>query len=398
VGKALKPIRITNATLKNKGKTITNYIHVFDERLKKYFKSFHFYAEYDQDVSEVPLGILNIPALSSMIHFAWAVGADIEVEELDETYFNGIKNAREIFSSNPAYKFLSFNSRLHVGKTVKNTFKKTGKTSLLFSGGIDSTASQILRKPDQLIMIWGLDIPTEWEELWLKIKENYSHLPLTFIKTNTLELHDLGKLYELGKPCSAGYYAGYSFSMITFGVCPPATIERVDNVMMASTYPIRQYGNPNYPFQNYKPHLLVDNHLGWANIETFDVENDYNRPEKIERIIKPYFEENGPSVLRVCGNLKHLKSREDKNSLNCNQCDKCSEAIAILCNYGIDPNTCGFTVNAETLKQIKEDIIVERFNVHRTRYFWGELKKHIDTKHDLHGSRVFLEWLRGYDI
>lgn len=400
MGETMKPIKITDAVLKNKGRIVTNYIHVFDELLRKYFKAFHFYAEYDRDVSDVPLSILNIPVLSSVLHFAWAVGVDVEMNELDETYFDGMKRVKEIYKNHPAYQFLSFDSTLNVSKTRKNTYERKNRSALLFSGGLDSLSSYISRKPDQLIMIWGLDVPTTWSEFWSKVVETYGHLPLATIKTNTREIYNQNILNGLGSDCPAGYYAGYSFNLITFGVCPPATVGRVDNVMMASTFPIRQYGNPTYPFQNYKPHLLVDNNLGWANIETFDVENDFNRPEKIERFIKPHFEEHAPSVIRVCGNIKHLQIRDDKSKLNCSLCDKCSLAIASLSNYGIDPTNCGFDVQKKTFAQIKRNILQQSFNYARQRHFWGELKKHIkeEINSDFYGSRSFLEWLRGYEL
>ncbi len=98
-----KPIRIQNATLHKDGTRIENYIHVFDKRLHKYFKSFHFYAEYDHDVSNVPLGILNIPALSAVVHFAWAVGINVEVGEIDETYLQELEKVRQIYAENSGY-------------------------------------------------------------------------------------------------------------------------------------------------------------------------------------------------------------------------------------------------------------------------------------------------------
>lgn len=400
MGETMKPIKITDAVLKNKGRTVTNYIHVFDERLRKYFNAFHFYAEYDRDVSDVPISILNIPALSSVLHFAWAVGVDVEINELDETYFDGMKRVKEIYENHPAYRFLSFDSTLNVSKTRKNKYKRKNRSALLFSGGLDSLSSYISRKPDQLIMIWGLDIPTNWSEFWNQVIEKYEHLPLTTIKTNTLEIYKQNTLNGLGSDCPAGYYAGYSFNLITFGVCPPVAVGNVDKVMMASTYPIRQYGNPTYPFQNYKPHVLVDNNLGWANIETFDVENDFNRPEKIERFVKPYFETHGPSLIRVCGNIKQLQNKANKSKLNCSLCDKCGRAIALLSNYNIDPNDCGFCLNEKTFARIKNNIISGKFTYGREKYYWGEQQKHIkeEISSDFCGSRSFLEWLRGYEL
>jgi len=391
--------------LENGGRRIVNHLEV-DRKLGSFFKSCEFYAEYDRDVSDLPLGILNIPALSSVLHFAWAVGCDVKMGELDETHLRGLEKAKNIFSSNPAYKFLSFDGSLDVSKTTENTFEKQNRQSLLFSGGLDSTASQIRRKPERLIMIWGLDVPTSWigrgrtGGFWNRVVKTYEHLPLTFIKSNTLEIYDLSLLFSLGKENTAGYYAGFAYSLITFGLCPPATVGDVDNVMMASTYPTRQYGDPNYPFQNYKPHHLVDRHLGWANVETFDVETEYNRPEKVEKFIKPHFDVNGPSVIRVCGHRSFLKARKDKSKLNCGICDKCGRVITTLSNYGINPTACGYDVHEKTFAQIKNNIVYKRYNPEKERYFWGEIKKHINKniENDFYGSRNFLKWLEEYKL
>lgn len=398
-------ITIEDAIIKNSGRRVTNHLKI-DGALKRFFRSAEFYAEYDRDVSRLPLGILNIPALSSILHFAWAVGGDVKMGELDETHLRGLEKAKNIFSSNPAYKFLSFDSSLDASKPTENSFEKQNRQSLLFSGGLDSTASQIRRRPERLIMIWGLDIPTTWVErgrakgFWTRVVKTYEHLPLTFIKSNTIEIYDLSLLFSLGKGNTAGYYAAFPYSLITFGLCPPATVGDVDNVMMSSTYPTRQYADPDYPFQNYKPHHLVDRHLGWANVATLDVETEYNRPEKIEKFIKPHFDANGPSMIRVCGHRSFLKARKDKSKLNCSICDKCGRAIATLSNYGINPRSCGYDIHEKTFAQIKNNIVHERYNPDKEGYFWGEIKKHIneDLTHDFYGSRAFLSWLRKYEL
>lgn len=391
-------ITIEKAVFKNRKRRITNKLKI-ERELKYFFRNNRFYAEYDRRIADVPLGIRNIPAVSSVIHFAWAVGCDVTVGELDETYLKGLEEVKKIFMKTPAYRFLSFEGELNVGKVTDSEFETQDRSALLFSGGIDSTASYISRKPEQLISIWGLDVPTHWWGFWRQIMKTYAHLHVTPIKTNTLELYS-NSLYELGKEISAGYYAGFAYSIITFGVCPPATVNNVDSVMMASTFPLRYYGNPDYPFQNYKPHYYVDQHLGWANIKTLDVENDHDRPEKIRTFIKPHFEEQGSQQIRVCGHLAMLKVREDKSKLNCSYCDKCQVAIASLSNFDIDPNICGFNVHDKTFTQIKNNIVSKRFVYVRQKYFWENLKKNLnrEVRNDFHGSREFLEWLGEYQL
>lgn len=393
-------ITVENANIKNDGKRIINRIKI-DCKLKHYFKSNEFYAEYEKDVSDVPLGLLNIPALSSILHFAWAVGSDVTISELDETHLKGLEKVKKIFMDNPAYDFLSFEGELNVDKVSCNEFEKQKRQALLFSGGLDSMTSYISQKPEQLIMIWGLDVPTSWVDFWGQIKKTYEDLPITTIKSNTLELYDLGLVTKIGESNTAGYYAAFCYSLVTFGVCPPITVENVDNVMMASTFPIQYYLDSDYPFQCYKPHFFVDRQLGWANIETFDVENEYNRPMKIEKFIKPYFEEHGYSQIRTCGRLAFLNARKDKAKLNCSLCDKCQLLISLLSNYDMNPELCGFNINEVTFPSIKNNIVDKRWPAQeRQKYFWGELKKHINDniENDYCGSKEFLSWLKTYEL
>jgi len=208
-------IVIDDSILTNEGKRVTNQITT-PPKLRHFFKTTEFYVEYDKDVSGVPLGILNIPALSSIIHFAWAVGCDVTIGELDETHLKGLEKAKKIFMKNQAYNFLSFEGELNINKVIGIEFEKQNRKALLFSGGLDSMASNISQKPEQLIMIWGLDVPTSWVDFWEKIKNTYKNLPITAIKSNTLELYDLGLVDEIGKSNTAGYYAAFCYSPVSY--------------------------------------------------------------------------------------------------------------------------------------------------------------------------------------
>jgi len=51
-------------------------------RLQKYFRSRDFFTIYDE-VIDADKSILNIPALSTVLPFAWLTGVDVYVDELD---------------------------------------------------------------------------------------------------------------------------------------------------------------------------------------------------------------------------------------------------------------------------------------------------------------------------
>jgi len=396
----LKTIRIQNATLHKDGKVIRNYIHVFDKELHKYFKTFQFYTEYPHDVSKVPLSILNIPALSSVTAFAWSLGLNLEIDELDETYFEGIENARLINQSNNFLKPISFKTELIAKKTVRNESDINGKEGLFFSGGLDSLASFLLRKPPVTIMYWGYDIPLNWEAFWKKVIKEYADINPLPVKTNSYDLFNKEEVHSgIGQKLPVDLWSSLAFSIHTFGVSAPIAVDRVDSLIMASTYPSRWLNHPDYPFLN-RPQLYANQHLGFADVKTSDVEHELNRVDKVKRIIKPNFEKEGYRTIRTCGHIEMLRSRKRKDLINCCTCYKCLRTIGNLVAGGVDPNKCGFHVDESTYKKIKSVLTSKVGNVKRIHAYWRPIKRGIPAKieKDFKGSRKFLEWLRGYDL
>jgi len=398
-------IVIDDSILTNEGKRVTNQITT-PPKLRHFFKTTEFYVEYDKDVSGVPLGILNIPALSSIIHFAWAVGCDVTIGELDETYLQGLEKTRLLLKDHQGFESLKFTTSIKVENIVKNSFNNlTGSKGLFFSGGCDSTAAYIKYCEDnpKLIMIWGLDIPTAWKKLWEKTTAKYSWMNILKIKTNTEDMYNRSMsngLDSLGSSIQEGYRPGYSFSFNTFGVTAPLTVvEGINDLMLSSTYPSREYNDLRYPWANRRPNHIIDEYMGWSNVKTRDVLCEYSTNEKIKHLIKPYFEEHGPLFLRSCGFRVYLERRKFKR-LNCLECDKCERVIGMLIVNGIDPNICGFRIFRDTFDRIKNNIKNKRWNQKYLKYHWKEIKTSISEKinQDINGSREFLEWLRTYEL
>ena len=396
----LKTIRIQDATLHQNGRRIENYIHVFDKQLHKYFKTFQFYTEYNRDISKVPLSILNIPALSAVTAFAWSLGLNLEIDELDETYFEGLENARLINQANSFLKPISFDTELTAKKTVRNESDLNGKEGLFFSGGLDSLASYLLRKPPVTIMYWGYDIPLNWESFWKKVKKEYADINPLPVKTNSLNMFNNEEVHSgIGRKLPVDLWSSLAFSIHTFGVSAPLAVDRVESLMMASTYPSRWLNHPEYPFLN-RPQLYANQHLGFADVKTSDVEHELNRVDKVKRIIKPHFEKEGYRTIRTCGHIERLRNRERKELLNCCTCYKCLRTIGNLVVGGVDPNRCGFHVDESTYRKIKSVLTSKVGNVKRIHAYWQPIKWAIPMRieEDFNGSRKFLEWLRGYDL
>lgn len=389
-------ITIHDATIQNDGRKITNFIEA-TPNAQRFFKSNIFWAEYDRSITDVPLSILNIPALSTIIHFAMAVGCDVSIGEVDKTYLKGIEKTKKLLRYHPGFQAMSFDCTVHA-EPIENTFNGD-KKGMLFSGGVDSTSSRIahLHEKPTLIFIRGIDMPLSWKAFWHRVVDHYKHLGLRTIESNTEEIYGLQHA-QLGKNIMEGYMPGYSFSINRLGVCAPLTVaEGIDTLMLSSTYPEREYGDPDYPWTRNRVNWIIDEYLSWADVEVYDVEGEYTTTEKIQQLIKPHFQEHGPSTIRSCGHVRFLGT---VNTIwfNCCRCDKCQRVIGSLAVSGVDPRTCGFPTTPKTYEQMRFDTEKLVWNPFYLYYHWKEVQRLIpdEITEDFGGSKAFLEWLRGH--
>lgn len=372
-------IVVSDAVLSDSGRRVDN-TYTVDPTLKPYFTDTKFYAEYPRDMSEVPRGLLNIPALSTAVHFAVAVGADIEVQgEVDETYLKACAEAQGYLKSAPGFESLKCISKVS-GKAVKTPRYDVSKQGLLFSGGSDSTCSWVkrIREEPLLYMVWGLDIPTWWPEFWEKIRAKYVdelHIPnLRIVKSNTEDLYATNNLYSLGAKLTEGYRPTYSFSVNALGVLAPLTyLDGVGLLQLSSTYPSRHYLNPRYPWARYRPSFIVNQFWRWGNTRCAEVDHEYSTTEKIRLFLKPHLDAGNKIFLRSCGHRVNLQAQKLQN-FNCNLCDKCQRTIGMLAVNGIDPRSVGFPVSNQIWAQTRTDIETKRWNPVYLKYHWEEVQ------------------------
>ena len=69
----------------------------FSKDVGKYFFKNHFEVYYDKNIEGVDESILSIPAVCVVIHIAWATGADLYVDKLDETFLGCLPKIRKVF-------------------------------------------------------------------------------------------------------------------------------------------------------------------------------------------------------------------------------------------------------------------------------------------------------------
>lgn len=369
------------------------------KKVQKFFSSNMLVFEYDQDISGVDPSILSIPAVASIIGAAWAIGADVHVESLDDKYVEALNRIKLVIKE--WYPKLPFSTEL-VTEPGSNSCP-ADKFGLLFTGGLDAVTSYIKHREKDLTLITvsgkGGHISS--------YKQNNNELngfltkksPHNMIKTNIEQVLDV---LFFNKKFSLDWWMNIAHGTVLTSLCAPLTcVEKIGTLFISSSF---TYAS-NFAWGS---HPLIDNKLRWANTKVVHDNFEANRQEKIRVFLKDYITETGKfPTLKVCSYYADLGA-------NCQRCEKCSRTIVGLLVEGIDPNKCGFIINANTLNRIKESLRdgqffrrrklaekgLTKFNRTASIDEWEEIREVVPEKieKDDYGAKQFFEWLRDFDI
>jgi len=373
----------------------------YSGRARKYFSSKRFYLEYGEDIGGLDPSILSVPVVSGVITAAWAVGVDLHVETLDETYLKSLYKMKSLMK--PLFSDFSFSTEIDVGDVVSNRFDNDG-CGLLFTSGIDSITSYIKHKREKpdLIKIWGAEIPFDDRKNWERtfgivadfaVREG---VWLHVVRTNIPRVLNDRVLYrEFG----LNWWLDVNYGIVLTNLCAPLTcVTGVGTLYFAS-------GDPLLDLRSKRWNSLY-NKIGWANVNVVFDNYEVSRQLKIRYFLRDFVKKYSPVFLKVCNILP---------ASNCGKCEKCLRTITGLVLEGIDPNKCGFNdVDGRTLNFIKESFmkkklltrkwIIERRADSRKKIsesaFWRDAQKNVPDvlENSLNGSEEFLEWFRTFDI
>jgi len=359
--------------------------------LRNYFLTDTSYVRYDSaiDLKKVGHSVLAIPMVSLIAPIAWAVGADVLIEELDAAYLQALGKIRDVFQGfHPQF---SFSTTISVRELILNEFGGD-RSGLLFSGGVDSLTSYLRHrdeKPD-LVSIWGLpDIPPFeekfWSRMWADICSLANHEGVRAFQVKTDMWRNINREL-LGKRFGVLWYGGVAAGLWLLGLSAPVTAARgIKTMIIASSY-TADYVKP----RGFHP--LIDHNVSWADVRVVHDGYELSRQQKLQYLCR---RENLDhlSNLRVC--------RDSALRTNCGNCEKCFRTIAGLVAAGVNPSQCNFDVDTKTLPRIKDCFIKGKMALREGELFmWGDIQRHlpehIDT--DILGSGEFLRWLREFDL
>lgn len=375
----------------------------YPKQVEKYFSSNTIVIQYEESIKGTEQSILNIPALSSLITVAWAIGTDIYVNEIDKTYLESLNNIKKVLRS--WYPHFSFNTKINVEGIVTNNINKKKIKGLLFSTGLDSWTSYIKHRSEKpsLIYVWGAEhqnhsfLDTHYEKLSKKLSEFLykKNQPLMNIRTNIPQMTNKQFLY---KKFRLNWWEQVCHSIVLTGLCSPITyINDIGYLYISSS---RSYDSHKLDWP-WGSHPLIDNNISWAGTKVIHDNYDLSRQLKIRYLLKDYFHDNN-IFLKVCNNHNYILS-------NCSRCEKCSRTIVGLVSEDIDPSKIGFVINKKTFHHIKKRLVNGEFFSERDRDFynklalkahWKDIQKNIPTKimYDYHGSKEFLNWYKGINF
>jgi len=368
----------------------------FSKEVGKYFFKNSFEVYYDTNIEKVDESILSIPAVCATVPIAWATGADLYAEKLDETFLSSLPEIRKVFEG--FYPKFSSSGNIHVQKIIANKFNNT-QTALLFSGGVDSFVSYITHKDEHPILITLLKPANSNynKEYHNKVRDFHRKfaqqegLDIQFIETKMIdELSDTLNNRLLKRRFKViNWWGRVSHGLISLGLCAPLTVERIGKVTLA----------PSYPKKIKKPHgshFLSYTDFSWADVNVVYDVGDLTRQGKIRHVLKanPQYHK----YIRSC-----LFSNEGRPDLReCGYCEKCLRTSTGLILEGIDPNECNFDIKNDILDYIKNLFLAGSI---RTNIFtWQGIQSHIpdtinnDKVSQKYHAKQFFEWLREFDL
>jgi hypothetical protein len=397
---AIRKRTITIDTRLSAGK-VESHFDVSND-MKRYFESFDLYSSYDADIVSVK-GILNIPAVATVLPLAWITGADVFVDELDEKFALSMRALQAQYKE--IYPAAPFRTEIKADRLVKSEGSTQG-TALLFSGGLDSTYSlyrNMALKPRLVIILGVWDIPISDVDFQEGIVREYSDyarregLDINFVRTNALELFytkndEINFLWERFQGSHEGnFWDGLGFSLGHLCQAAPLSYGRF-NQMLVSAGVDKSITMRDHPFASSPG---ADESIAWADLRVRHEGPVYRHEKTI--YLRDHLN-RGDVKLRVCwSSPEYLK----KNGLmNCGRCEKCLRTIAALAYSGVDPNKCGFKMDESSFSLMRFVLEGRLLTRSAIKLWWKPLQDVIpdEVSEDFHGSKSFFEWFKEAEL
>lgn len=378
-------INVKEITVK---KNRVEYVLDCTGEVKKYFNpNQNLFIEYNENIDNVPLGILVIPLLTNILPIAWFSDAQILVDEIDKNFYESIDQIKQ------GYIEMHTNVLLRGSILPKNivdySYETTSKTATFFSGGVDSMAtllSRINEKPT-LVTLWGSDIKLTDISGWNKVQSEVVNFAKckgldnllvkssfrTFISESRLDA-------DFSNLMNDGWWHGAQHGIGLIGhIAPYAYLHKLKTLYVPATYTLNDghVSCASYP--------TIDNKVKISSTSVFHEGFENNRQSKIGIICDYVKKYNEDLFIRVCW--------ISEGGRNCSKCEKCSRTIMGIIAEFMNPNDFGFYVTTETLKDLKrnvtKNIVFSKENIR----FWLEIQQRFQEHNNYWKNNKQLKWI-----
>lgn len=345
----MSEIRLNSIEVNNRTAT---YHFSYSEDLIAFFSDKKFWITYDENIDEVPFGVLAIPFLGNVLPISWLSNAKIYVKELDQAFCECLPLVKAGYKK--MFPDAEFLGEVIAERIIKYEGIGSKVSAMFFSGGLDSYQTLISHMDEKplLISIWGSDIKIDNNDGWNKLKSiiletaNKYQLETSFIKSSFREFDNEAALQKkYYSVLGDGWWHGVKHGLGLIGhVAPLAYLYGIKTMYIASS---------NWPEQGIikcASSPYTDNHIRFAGTKVVHDGFEYSRQDKVRNLIEYSHIHNDPVKLHVCW--------QDQTGVNCCHCEKCYRMMVQTFIEGEDPRVFGLNYSEKDLvlmeKTVKE--------------------------------------------
>jgi hypothetical protein len=362
-------------------------------RLRRFFTGEPFLAEYDVDVESVPESVAVIPALSHLCPVAWANGADVHVPAVDERFLDSLRDVRATLSE--MYPTFIDGGAIRAGSVEPSPDPSPppDRPGLLFSGGVDSTASYVRHRDEEPVLVsvqgWVVDDDEEWDQVQSTLRRFATARGLDHhsIRSNMLSALDTGMLQAHYKRYVDGaWYSSVGHGLGLLGLCAPLT----ESLGLGTLYIAATHWEGTS--LAWGSHPRIDDAVAWRATTARHDGYELTRQERLELVTE--YAESTPRQLE-------LRTCNVTPTDNCGRCEKCCRTIVGLVLAGADPTEYGYPLDPETFEHARDRLIGGDWTLGMDEFvMWSDLQTHVPetVDCDVPGATPFLRWLPEADL
>lgn len=346
-------------------------------QIKKFLRGNRFFAEYSTSIEDTPESILVIPFLSTVCPIAWANPAEVYVETVDETFLQSLENVR--LALQRFYPRINFSSKIYVNRIVTSHVNVRTKSMMLFSGGVDSLATYIRHQTENpvLVAVHGSDVHVNDYEHWRVVAKNFKEFSkangatLRTVRSNFCDLVDDLMLKIYYEALHGDWWSRVMHGLAFLGLCAPLTyVDEIGKLYIASSY-TADFHKP------WGSAPEIDNNVMWTGTRCVHDGFELSRQEKMQMIAEYIKRKRCRLNIRSCNTRGEGLKRSEVGNCCSSKCEKCSRTIVGLELAGLNPNSHGFDINANTFSNIKENLKNQKWLFGDDRkYVWTDLQRH----------------------